>query len=86
MDKSDKLMTLLPDTDLHRAWQIIDRINSGEIYELAKIPEARRELFIRCIKQRHDTIGDIYFNSDYTKIKKIIPTFNSPDWNRDQKT
>jgi hypothetical protein len=57
--------------DLAKAWQIIDKLQPSEIMELSRIPEARRDLFIRCIKQRIDTLNDCEFNSDYTKIRKI---------------
>jgi hypothetical protein len=59
------------DENLSRAWQIIDRLRPGDIYELAKVSEERRDLFIRCIKQRIDTLNDCEFNPDYTKIRKL---------------
>jgi hypothetical protein len=64
-------MKLLKETDLKKAWQIIDRLQTSEIYELAKIPHNRRALFIRCIKQRIDTLNDCEFNVNYTKIRKL---------------
>ena len=64
-------MKLINDTDLFKAWQTIDKLNSGDIYKLSKIPQHRRNLFIRCIKQRIDTLKDCEFNPDYTKIKKL---------------
>jgi len=59
------------DKNLAKAWQIIDGLNPSEIYELSKIPDNRRALFIRCIKQRIDTLNDCEFNNDYTKIRKL---------------
>jgi len=59
------------DENLQKAWQIIDRLKPGEIYDIAKISDERRELFISCIRQRIDTLNDCYFNSTYTKIKKL---------------
>jgi hypothetical protein len=59
------------DEDLAKAWQIIDHLQPSEIYELSKIPNNRRALFIRCIKQRIDTLNDCEFNGDYTKIRKL---------------
>jgi hypothetical protein len=64
-------MKLSNDTDLFKAWQTIDRLKPGEIYKLAKIPQHRRNIFIRCIKQRIDTLNDCEFNPAYTKIKKL---------------
>ena len=59
------------DKNLAKAWQIIDRLQPSEIYELSKIPDNRRALFIRCIKQRIDALNDCEFNGNYTKIRKI---------------
>jgi hypothetical protein len=59
------------DKNLSRAWQIIDRLRPGDIYELSKISDERRDLFIRCIKQRIDTLNDCEFNNDYTKLRKL---------------
>jgi hypothetical protein len=64
-------VTLLADVDLHRSWKIIDRLEPGEIYDIGKISEERKEIFISCIKQRIDTLKDCEFNSTYTKIKKL---------------
>jgi hypothetical protein len=64
-------VTLLPDEDLAKSWQIVDRLKPGDIYDIAKITEERREIFISCIRQRIDTLNDCYFNSTYTKIKKL---------------
>jgi hypothetical protein len=64
-------MKLLKETDLKKAWQIIDSLQPSEIYELSKIPDNRRALFIGCIKQRIDTLNDCEFNRDYTKIRKL---------------
>lgn len=64
-------MNLLNDQDLVKAWQIIDKKQSGEIYNLDKIPDNRRGLFILCIKQRIEVLNDCEFNNDYTKIRKL---------------
>jgi len=59
------------DEDLAKAWQMIDNLQPSEIMELSKIPKARRDIFISCIKQRIDTLNDCEFNSDYTRLRKI---------------
>ena len=59
------------DENLVKAWQIIDRLEPAEIYDLAKISENRKHIFISCIRQRIDTLNDCEFNSDYTKIRKL---------------
>jgi hypothetical protein len=59
------------DKNLAKAWQIIDKLQPSEIMELSRIPEARRDLFISCIRQRIDTLNDCEFNNDYTKIRKL---------------
>lgn len=55
---------------MEKAWAIIDKMKHGEVIHLFRIPEARRELFIKCIKERIDCFNDCEFNSDYTKVKK----------------
>jgi hypothetical protein len=64
-------MELILDKDLAKAWGLVEKLLPGEIFEVKNIPENRRALFISCIKQRIDTLNDCYFNSTYTKIKKL---------------
>jgi hypothetical protein len=59
------------DENLVKAWQIIDRLEPAEIYDLAKISENRKHIFISCIRQRIDTLNDCEFNSDYTRLRKM---------------
>jgi len=66
-----KQTELIPDTDLVKSWSFIDNLQPSEIMGLSRIPEARRDLFIRCIRQRIDTLNDCEFNEDYTKIRKL---------------
>jgi hypothetical protein len=56
---------------LAKAWGFVEKLLPGEIFEVKNIAQDRRALFIRCIKQRIDTLNDCEFNSDYTKIRKI---------------
>jgi hypothetical protein len=65
------MVTLLSDEDLVKAWQIIDRLKVNEIYDVDKIHIDRRDLFIKCIKQRIDTFDDCIFSNNYKKIKKL---------------
>jgi hypothetical protein len=62
---------MIPDEDLAKAFLIVDNINSGEVISINRIAEEKRALFIRCIKQRIDTLNDCEFNSDYTRLRKI---------------
>jgi hypothetical protein len=64
-------MELILDKDLVKAWDLVEKLEIGEIFTLTKIPYNRRALFIRCIKQRIDTLNDCEFNGDYTKIRKL---------------
>jgi hypothetical protein len=64
-------MELILDKDLAKAWGLVENLLPGEIFEVKNIAQDRRALFIRCIKQRIDTLNDCYFNSTYTKIKKL---------------
>ena len=62
---------MILDIDLAKSWSFIDNLQPSEIMELSRIPEARRALFILCIRQRIDTLNDCEFNEDYTKIRKL---------------
>jgi hypothetical protein len=64
-------MELILDKDLVKAWDLVEKLEIRQIFTLAKIPDNRRALFIRCIKQRIDTLNDCEFNNDYTKIRKL---------------
>ena len=64
-------MELILDKDLVKSWNLIEKLESGEIFNLSNIPNNRRALFIKCIKQRIDTFNDCEFNPDYTKIRKL---------------
>jgi hypothetical protein len=63
--------TFLPDEDLAKAFLIVDNMKEGEVISLNRIQIERRDLFIRCIRQRIDTLNDCEFNEDYTKIRKL---------------
>jgi hypothetical protein len=62
---------MINDIDLQKSWAIIDRLQPCEIYDLDKIDEDRMDLFIRCIKQRIDTLKDCEFSNNYKKVKKL---------------
>lgn len=62
---------MIPDHHLAKAYAIVDKMAIGEIIELSRIPEEKRELFTDCIKHRAHYQRDIEFSNDYTKIKKI---------------
>lgn len=59
------------DTDLQKAWHIIDTMQPGNIYDLVRITPERRQVFIDCVKQRIDVLNDCEFNGDYTKVKRM---------------
>lgn len=66
------VMEAIKDVDLHKAYQIFDRLQEGEVYSLDRIPKERRDLFIKCCKFRIDYENDLELNNDYTKIKKTF--------------
>jgi hypothetical protein len=70
---------MIPDKDLAKAFLIADNMKQGEIISINNILEERRDLFIRCIKQRIDTLNDCEFNGDYTKIRKLSDFCNFED-------
>lgn len=59
------------DKDLQKAYQILDKMNPGQIMELNKIDKIRRDIFILCVKQYIDSFKTVEFNADYSKLKKI---------------
>ena len=59
------------DKDLLKCFTMLDNLKPGEILELSKIPEDRREVFISCCKQYFKTYDTVIFNNSYTRIKKI---------------
>ena len=61
---------LIPDSDLVKAWSILDNLKPSEIMELKRIPEERREVFISSAKQYADTYRNLTFNNSFTKIRK----------------
>ena len=63
--------SMIPDNDLTKAFLIVDNMKQGEVININKVAEEKRDLFIRCIKQRIDTLNDCEFNPDYTKIRKL---------------
>jgi hypothetical protein len=69
LNRNDKI--LQKDSDLQKCWAIIDNLEPCEVYNLEKITENRRDIFIECVKQRIDILNDCEFNPDYTKIRKL---------------
>lgn len=59
------------DKDLQKAFNILDKLKPGEIMELNKIDDKRRDDFILCAKQYIDCFKTVEFNTDYSKLKKI---------------
>lgn len=59
------------DTDLAKAFTMLDGLKPGEILDLNRLAENRREVFRNCAKQYADIYGTICFNDNYTKIKKL---------------
>ena len=59
------------DKDLQKAFNILDKLKPGEIMELNKIDDKRRDDFILCTKQYIDCFKTVEFNTDYSKLKKI---------------
>lgn len=64
-------MELILDKDLAKSWNLVEKLESGQIFNLQNIAGNRRALFIKCIKQRIDTLNDCEFNNDYTKLRKL---------------
>lgn len=66
-----RVTQLIPDTDLVKYWSIIDRMVPGEIMDLTRITEDRRDVFIQCCKMYIDIYHSADFNFNFTKLKKL---------------
>jgi hypothetical protein len=61
---------MIHDETLSRSFQILDNLQSGDILDLERIAEERRELFISCAEQYNKTYNNLELNPNKTKIKK----------------
>lgn len=58
------------DEDLVKAFRMLDGLLPGEILDINRLAESRRDTFTACAKQYADTHHNITFNNSYTKIRK----------------
>jgi hypothetical protein len=61
---------MIPDETLARSFQILDNLSPGEILDLERIAEERRDLFISCAEQYNKTYNNLELNNQKTKLKK----------------
>jgi hypothetical protein len=61
---------MIPDQNLSRSFQILDNLAPGDILDLERIAEERRELFMQCAIQYQQTYNNLELNPSKTKIKK----------------
>jgi hypothetical protein len=61
---------MIPDQTLQKSFTILDNLESGEILDLNRIAEERRELFLQCAIQYNKTYNNLELNPLRTKIKK----------------
>ena len=61
------------DEDLVKAFRMLDGLIPGEILDIARLTESRRDTFQACAKQYADTHHNITFNNSFTKIRKDEP-------------
>ena len=61
---------MIPDQTLSRSFQILDNLQPGDILDLERIAEERRELFLQCAEQYNKTYNNLELNPSKTKIKK----------------
>jgi len=62
---------LIDDKYLAASWSVIDKLKPGEIIIVSDYAPNKPDLFIRCIKQRIDTLKDCEFSNNYKKVKKL---------------
>jgi hypothetical protein len=67
---------MIPDQTLSRSFQILDNLSPGEILDLERIAEERRELFLQCAEQYNKTYNNLELNNQKTKIKKYASIRN----------
>jgi hypothetical protein len=58
------------DMQLSKAFTILDNLQPGDILDLERIAEERRDLFISCAEQYNKTYNNLELNPNKTKIKK----------------
>jgi hypothetical protein len=61
---------MIPDETLSRSFQILDNLQPGDILDLERIAEERRDLFISCAEQYNKSYLNLELNPNKTKIKK----------------
>jgi hypothetical protein len=64
------------DTQLSKAFTILDNLSPGEILDLERIAEERRDLFVSCAEQYQQTYNNLELNNQKTKIKKYASIRN----------
>jgi hypothetical protein len=67
---------MIPDQTLSRSFQILDNLQPGEILDLERIAEERRDLFVSCAEQYQQTYNNLELNNQKTKIKKYASIRN----------
>jgi hypothetical protein len=61
---------MIPDPTLARSFQILDNLQPGDILDLERIAEERRDLFLQCAIQYQQTYNNLELNNSRNKIKK----------------
>jgi hypothetical protein len=61
---------MIPDQTLQKSFTILNNLSPGEILDLNRIAEERRELFLQCAIQYNKTYNNLELNPSKTKIKK----------------
>jgi hypothetical protein len=61
---------MIPDQTLSRSFQILDNLSPGDVLDLERIAEERRELFLQCAEKYQQTYNNLELNNHKTKIKK----------------
>jgi hypothetical protein len=67
---------MIPDQTLSRSFQILDNLQPGDVLDLERIAEERRELFLQCAEQYQQTYNNLELNNQKTKIKKYASIRN----------
>jgi hypothetical protein len=67
---------MIHDQTLQKSFTILDNLSPGDILDLERIAEERRELFIQCAIQYNKSYLNLELNPLRTKIKKYASIRN----------
>lgn len=70
-------MEIIPDKTLSYCWNILDKLETGQMIIVKDYAPNNPKLFIDCCKQYFDCFRTLKFSNDYSEIVKVdrVKTF-----------